>query len=93
MSEKKYLLTTADLGKCGLAVTDKFLAEREYRQRTCRMDEVETGDVADYRDTNEVIFHCNSCHADRGIFSYDEDGNVYSARPEYCPCCGAKVVE
>lgn len=61
-------------------------------ERTCRMDEVETGEVADYSDTDEVIFHCNSCHADRGIFSYDEDGNVYSARPEYCPCCGAKVV-
>ncbi len=62
-------------------------------ERTCRMLEVETGEVADYRDTDEVIFHCESCHAERGIFSYDEDGNVYSARPEYCPYCGAKVVE
>lgn len=61
-------------------------------ERTCRMLEVETGEVADYRDTDEVIFHCESCHAERGIFSYDEDGNVYSARPEYCPYCGAKVV-
>lgn len=61
-------------------------------ERTCRMVEVETGDVADYRDTDEVIFHCESCHVDRGIFSYDEDGNVYSERPKYCPNCGAKVV-
>lgn len=62
-------------------------------ERTCRMVEVKTGEVADYRDTDEVIFHCESCHTERGIFSYDEDGNVYPARPEYCPNCGAKVVE
>ena len=62
-------------------------------ERTCRMDEVKTGEVADYRDTDEIIFHCKSCHTERGIFSYDEDGNVYSARPEYCPNCGAKVVD
>lgn len=61
-------------------------------ERTCRMVEVKTGEVADYRDTDEIIFHCKSCHTERGIFSYDEDGNVYSARPEYCPNCGAEVV-
>lgn len=59
---------------------------------TCRMVEVKTGEVADYRDVDEIIFHCESCHTERGIFSYDEDGNVYSARPEYCPNCGAKVI-
>ena len=64
----------------------------EPEERTCRMIEVETGEVADYSDTDEVIFHCTSCHAERGIFSYDEDGNVYSQRPEYCPNCRAKVV-
>ena len=65
----------------------------EPEERTCRMGEVKTGEVADYRDTDEIIFHCKSCHTERGIFSYDEDGNVYSARPEYCPNCGAKVVD
>lgn len=60
-------------------------------ERTCRMDEIKTGELADYRDTDEVIFHCMSCHADRGIFSYDEDGNVYSEPPKYCPNCGAKI--
>lgn len=60
---------------------------------TCRIVEVKTGEVADYRDTDEIIFHCKSCHTERGIFSYDEDGNVYSTRPEYCPNCGAKVVD
>lgn len=68
------------------------IAATEPEERTCRMVEVETGDVADYSDTDEVIFHCMSCHVDRGIFSYDEDGNVYSERPKYCPNCGAKVV-
>lgn len=61
-------------------------------ERTCRMVEVETGELADYSDTDEVIFHCAACHAERGVLSYDEDGNVYSARPEYCPNCGARVV-
>lgn len=61
-------------------------------KRTCQMVEVETGELADYRDTDEVIFHCTSCHAERGVFSYDVDGNVYTERPEYCPKCGAKVV-
>lgn len=61
-------------------------------ERTCHMVEVETGELADYSDTDEVIFHCAACHAERGVFSYDEDGNVYSARPEYCPNCGTKVV-
>lgn len=64
----------------------------EPEERTCRMVEVKTGEVADYRDTDEILFHCKSCHAERGIFSYDVDGNVYSTRPEYCPNCGAKVV-
>lgn len=62
-------------------------------ERTCHMDELNTGEPAVYEDTDEVIFHCMSCHAERGIFSYDEDGNVYSERPEYCPNCGAKVVD
>lgn len=61
-------------------------------KRTCQMVEVETGEPADYRDTDEVIFHCTSCNAERGVFSYDVDGNVYTERPEYCPNCGAKVV-
>lgn len=65
----------------------------EPEERTCRMVEVKTGEVADYRDTDEIIFHCKSCHTERGIFSYDEDGNVYSARPEYCPNCGARVTD
>lgn len=56
------------------------------------MVEVKTGEVADYRDTDEIIFHRKSCHTERGIFSYDEDGNVYSARLEYCPNCGAEVI-
>lgn len=76
---------------CGLANMLADLIEPE--EQTCRMIEVETGEVADYSDTDEVIFHCTSCHAERGIFSYDEDGNVYSQRPEYCPNCRAKVVE
>lgn len=50
-------------------------------ERTCRMVEVETGELADYSDTDEVIFHCAACHAERGVFSYDMDGNVYSTRP------------
>lgn len=61
-------------------------------KRTCQMVEVETGEPADYRDTDEVIFHGTSCNAERGVFSYDVDGNVYTERPEYCPNCGAKVV-
>jgi len=61
-------------------------------KRTCQMVEVATGEPADYRDTDEVIFHCTSCNAERGVFSYDVDGNVYTERPEYCPNCGAKVV-
>lgn len=74
------------IGCCGEA--------RDYvPERTCRMVEVETGELADYSDTDEVIFHCAACHAERGIFSYDDDGNVFSQRPEYCPTCGARVVE
>lgn len=74
-------------------VLNKLADLIEPEERTCRMVEVKTGEVADYSDTDEVIFHCTSCHAERGIFSYDEDGNVYSQRPEYCPNCRAKVVE
>lgn len=95
MSEKKYLLTELDL--TDVFVTDagylpaEWLEAHEYRERTCRMDELNTGEPAAYEDTDEVIFHCMSCHAERGIFSYDEDGNVYSEPPRYCPNCGARV--
>lgn len=70
---------------------DAARAWNDRAERTCRIVEVETGELADYSDTDEVIFHCKSCHAERGIFSYDEDGNVFSQRPEYCPNCGARV--
>lgn len=107
MSKKKYLMTAGDLLEYGLAVTnqlglscietlefiDKFLAEHEYHERTCHVTELKTGEPANYEDTDEVIFHCESCHAERGVFSYDDDGNVYSERPDYCPHCGAEVID
>lgn len=90
-------------GAVGVSISGKYMHDAEETvygaladlidRPTCHMVEVKTGEVADYRDADEIIFHCKSCHTERGIFSYDEDGNVYSARPEYCPNCGAKVVE
>ena len=74
MSKKKYLLTAVDLYEYGMAVTnqlglsaietlefiDEFLAEHEYRERTCHV--IPDG----------CIGRCSACGAD--VFG-DPDGN------------------
>lgn len=60
--------------------------------RTCAMTNIPTGEKAVYADTDEVIWHCELCHAEMSIYAFGEDGNVWAEKPNYCPECGAKVV-
>ncbi len=61
-------------------------------ERECAMSDMETGFQADL-DCSEHVFHCWACNAERGVYAYDEDGNVWAEMPKRCPECGAKVVE
>lgn len=84
MSEKKYLLKAADLCEYGMAVTNqlglstietlefinKFLAEHEYRERTCHV--IPDGNVGRcsacgddvFADPNHKGGYCPSCGAE-----------------------------
>lgn len=80
------------------AVTDEqfSLAVRDGRAwqvvRECEMLEVQTGDKTDYWDAVEIIWHCQSCHEERAVYGFGEDGGVWADKPKFCPNCGAKVV-
>lgn len=69
--------------------------ERGYvKERTCHIEDMETGKKLDYQETPEHIKHCNSCNAEFGFVCYSEDGDTsMDIQPNYCPNCGAKVVE
>ena len=79
------------------AVTDDQLAVavhdgRAWRVvRECEMLEVQTGDKTDYWDAEEIIWHCQSCHEERAVYAFGEDGGVWAEKPKFCPNCGAKV--
>lgn len=60
-------------------------------ERTCEMVEMPTGEKAVYSDTDEIIWHCQFCHAERAIYEFGEDGDVWAAAPKFCPECGARV--
>lgn len=60
--------------------------------RECEMLEVQTGDKTDYWDAVEIIWHCQSCHEERAVYGFGEDGGVWAEKPKFCPNCGAKVV-
>lgn len=74
------------------AEQERFLEAHEYRERTCEMIDLKTGDRADY-DCDEHVFHCEACHAERGVYAYNEDGDVWAEMSKYCPECRAKVVK
>lgn len=60
---------------------------------TCSMDVMATGELADY-ECSEHIMRCLNCGAEFGYVLYDEDGYVsMDDKPNYCPHCGAEVVE
>ena len=61
-------------------------------ERTCEMIDIKSGDRADY-DCDEHIYHCKKCHAERGVYAYNEDGDVWAEMPKHCPECGVRVVE
>lgn len=100
MSEKKYLLTESDVGvikrlECEWCVDNasgnfncaegaaakqaRFLEAHEYHERTCRFTASVHGDEAFYR--------CSECER---IVWIDF---IEHPLPNYCPFCGAKVVE
>lgn len=60
---------------------------------TCNMDVMATGERADY-ECSEHIMRCLNCGAEFGYVLYSEDGDVsMDDKPNYCPQCGAEVVE
>jgi DNA-directed RNA polymerase subunit RPC12/RpoP len=59
----------------------------------CKVDVLNTGDCAGY-ECSEYIMHCNGCGHEFGHVLYNEDGDVWmSEPPNYCPNCGAKIVD
>ena len=67
-------------------------APRRYvPERTCSMPPYDSGDNIMPDSGGGVIYHCSSCYHDLAIFGMNEDGDVWSAAPKYCPECGAKV--
>ena len=76
----------------GLQVTVPLHVWNTRAERTCRMTELPTGESVEY-DTEEVIYHCEKCHAERAVYDFNENGDVWAEHPRFCPCCGAKVVE
>lgn len=89
---------TAELWNARAAVTDEQFSlavhdgEAWQRVRECKMLEVQTGDKTDYWDAVEIIWHCQSCHEERAVYGFGEDGGVWAEKPKFCPNCGAKVV-
>ena len=60
---------------------------------TCNIDVMTTGERADY-ECSEHIMRCLNCGAEFGYVLYSEDGDVsMDDKPNYCPQCGAEVVE
>lgn len=60
---------------------------------TCKVEVLNTGDCAGY-ECSEYIMHCNACGHEFGHVLYNEDGDVWmSERPNFCPNCGARVVD
>ena len=102
MSKNKYLMTAGDLCEYGLAVTNqlglsaietlefinKFLAEHEYRERTCVNKAIEVNRMAPpmLRTDNLV---CSACGES---FFADSEGINHPIDWPYCPNCGAEVV-
>lgn len=60
-------------------------------ERTCEMSAIPSGEQAEY-DCYEVIWHCQSCHIECALYAFNEDGDVWAERPNYCPNCGARLV-
>lgn len=60
-------------------------------ERTCSMPPYDSGDNIMPDSGGGIIYHCSSCYHDLAIFGMNEDGDVWSAAPKYCPECGAKV--
>lgn len=62
------------------------------QERTCRMDDMVTGERADY-ECWEHVMHCCACHYEFGLVQFNENGDVWmNNAPSFCPHCGAKVV-
>lgn len=67
--------------------------KRYVPERTCQIEMIDTGNKAAY-EHYEHIAHCHSCHHEFGYVLYNEDGDTWQdEKPNYCPNCGAKVVE
>lgn len=63
------------------------------RECACSMEALDTGEQADY-ECAEHIMHCMECGAEFGYVLYSEDGDVdMDVAPNYCPDCGARVVD
>ena len=77
---------------CHTATPEQAI-EATLGRETCRVDVIDSGEIACYC-CNERIMHCNGCGHEFGHVLYDEDGNVWmSEQPNFCPNCGARVVE
>ena len=62
-------------------------------ERTCEVTDIDTGNEAAY-EHYEHIMHCKSCHHEYGYVQYNEDGDTWMDElPNFCPNCGAKVVD
>lgn len=97
-SEKKTMADVIAAWNARAAVTDEQFStavhdgEAWQPVRECEMLEVQTGDKTDYWDAVEIIWHCQSCHEERAVYGFGEDGGVWAEKPKFCPNCGAKVV-
>lgn len=95
-SERRTMADVIAAWNARAAVTDEqfSLAVHDGRAwqvlRECEMVEMPTGEKAAYSDTDEIIWHCRFCHAERAVYEFGEDGDVWAAAPKFCPECGAK---
>ncbi len=60
-------------------------------ERTCEMVDILT-EFKEHHNYDEHAFRCGACHAEREVYAYDEEGNMWAEIPKRCPECGAKVV-
>lgn len=75
----------------GFESKEKAIAAWNTRaERTCGVVRIPTGERAQY-DCQEVIWHCKSCHSERAVYAFGEDGDVWAEQPAYCPVCGANL--
>lgn len=82
----------SSVGICPLCIKTDITEKLEALGRMCKMACLATGERAQY-DCYEVIYHCASCNAERAVYAFGEDGDVWAEKPAYCPSCGARVVE